>query len=60
MLALIEVPPNPRVTSLDRAVPGPDGAPDLRVRIYRPVAPSGPLPVTSIASRSTGAAPAAA
>jgi len=44
MLAMIEVPPNPRVTSLDRAVPGQDGAPDLRVRIYRPVAASGTLP----------------
>ncbi len=38
VLATIEVPPNPNVTSEDRAVPGPDGAPEVMVRIYRPVA----------------------
>ncbi|MGH3648028.1 MAG: alpha/beta hydrolase [Micromonosporaceae bacterium] len=28
----------------DRMVPGPAGGPDVRVRIYRPAAPQGPLP----------------
>ncbi len=44
LLAALEVPPNPNVTSEDRAVPGPDGAPDIRVRIYRPVDATGTLP----------------
>ena len=44
LLAAIEVAPNPRVASEDRTVPGPDGAPDLKVRIYRPVESAGQLP----------------
>lgn len=44
MLAAVEVPPNPNVTSEDRPVPGPDGAPDIRVRIYRPAKAAGTLP----------------
>ena len=44
MLAAMEVPPNPNVTSEDRTVPGPDGAPDITVRIYRPVDATGTLP----------------
>jgi acetyl esterase/lipase len=44
ILAGIDVPPNPNVTSQDRAVPGPDGAPDITVRIYRPVNATGTLP----------------
>ena len=44
MLAAIEVPPNPNVTHEDRTVPGPEGAPDISVRIYRPVNASGTLP----------------
>src|SRR6266496_406372 len=44
MLAAMEVPPNPNVTSEDRMVPGPDGAPDITVRIYRPVDATGTLP----------------
>jgi acetyl esterase/lipase len=44
MLAAIEVPPNLNVTHEDRAVPGPEGAPDISVRIYRPVNASGTLP----------------
>ncbi len=44
MLAAIEVPPNPNVTSEDRTVPGPDGGPDLRVRVYRPVGVDGARP----------------
>jgi acetyl esterase/lipase len=44
LLGAIEIPPNPNVTSEDRQVPGPDGAPDVTVRIYRPVQASGPLP----------------
>jgi acetyl esterase/lipase len=44
VLATIEVPPNPRVASQDRAVPGPAGAPEIGVRIYRPVAATGALP----------------
>ena len=44
LLAAIEVAPNPRVTSEDRTVPGPDGEPDIKVRIYRPVESAGRLP----------------
>jgi acetyl esterase/lipase len=44
LLASLEVPPNPDVTSQDRVIPGPDGEPDISVRIYRPVAAAGPLP----------------
>ena len=44
LLAAIDVPPNPNVTHEDRAVPGPEGAPDISVRIYRPVNASGTLP----------------
>ena len=44
LLAAVEVPPNPNVTHEDRAVPGPQGAPDITVRIYRPVNASGTLP----------------
>ena len=44
LLAAMEVPPNPNVTSEDRTVPGPDGAPDISVRIYRPAEATGTLP----------------
>ncbi len=44
MLAGIEVPDNPNVTKEDRVIPGPDGAPDISVRIYRPVNATGTLP----------------
>ena len=44
LLGGIEVPPNPNVTSQDRVIPGPDGEPDISVRIYRPVAATGTLP----------------
>ncbi|WP_375423064.1 alpha/beta hydrolase [uncultured Friedmanniella sp.] len=44
MFAMLEAPANPNVTDEDRTVPGPDGAPDISVRIYRPVTSSGPLP----------------
>jgi acetyl esterase/lipase len=44
MLAGIEVPDNPDVTHEDRTVPGPQGEPDITVRIYRPVGKTGPLP----------------
>jgi acetyl esterase/lipase len=44
LLAGLEVPPNPNVTSQDRVIPGPDGEPDISVRIYRPVAATGTLP----------------
>jgi acetyl esterase/lipase len=44
MLAAIEVPPNENVTHEDRVVPGPAGAPDISVRVYRPVNASGSLP----------------
>jgi acetyl esterase/lipase len=36
MLAGIEVPDNPNVVKEDRTVPGPQGDPDISVRIYRP------------------------
>jgi acetyl esterase/lipase len=44
LLAAVEVPPNPNVTREDRTVPGPEGAPDISVRIFRPVNASGTLP----------------
>jgi len=44
LLAAMEIPPNPNVASEDRAVPGPEGAPDITVRIYRPVDATGTLP----------------
>src|ERR1700748_3384549 len=44
LLAAMEVPPNPNVTSEDRSVPGPDGAPDIKVRIYRPGDATATLP----------------
>src|SRR5256714_7971549 len=44
LLASMEVPHNPNVTSEDRMVPGPDGAPDIKVRIYRPMDATGTLP----------------
>ncbi len=36
--------PDPRVATEDLHVPGPDGAPDVRVRTYRPVGLDGPIP----------------
>jgi acetyl esterase/lipase len=44
LLGAIEVPPNENVTHEDRTVPGPEGAPDISVRIYRPLSASGTLP----------------
>jgi len=44
LLAALEVPANPRVAKEDRIVPGPDGAPEVPVRIYRPVDAEGTLP----------------
>ena len=44
LLAAVEVPPNPNVTSEDRTVPGPEGEPDITVRVYRPVNVTGSLP----------------
>ena len=44
LLAALEVPPNPNVVSADRAIPGPQGAPDIMVRVYRPVDAIGTLP----------------
>ena len=44
LLAALEVPPNPTVVSADRAIPGPQGAPDIMVRVYRPVDATGTLP----------------
>jgi acetyl esterase/lipase len=44
MLSGIEVPDNPNVTREDRTVPGPEGDPDITVRIYRPQNVSGELP----------------
>src|SRR2546421_10369728 len=44
LLASMEIPPNPNVRSEDRAVPGPEGAPDISVRIYRPLDATGTLP----------------
>jgi len=44
MLAAMETPDNPNVGKEDRTVPGPDGEPDITVRIYRPVHATGTLP----------------
>jgi len=44
LLASLELPPNPDVMSQDRVIPGPEGEPDISVRIYRPVAAAGSLP----------------
>jgi acetyl esterase/lipase len=44
MLAAIEVPPNLNVTHEDRTVPGPEGAPDITLRVYRPLNATGVLP----------------
>ena len=44
MVAAIEVPPNQNVTHEDRTVPGPAGAPDISVRVYRPANAPGTLP----------------
>jgi acetyl esterase/lipase len=44
LLASLEVPENPRVVKEDRTVPGPDGAPEVPVRIYKPVNATSGLP----------------
>jgi acetyl esterase/lipase len=44
MLAMMPAPENPNVVTQDRTVPGPEGAPDISVRIYRPVGTTGALP----------------
>ena len=44
LLGAIERPENPNVIKEDRSVPGPDGEPDITVRIYRPVGASTTLP----------------
>jgi acetyl esterase/lipase len=44
VLAALEIPENPRVTHEDLQVPGPEGAPDITVRVYRPVGSSDALP----------------
>jgi acetyl esterase/lipase len=44
MLGAIEVPENPNVVKEDRTVPGPQGEPDISVRIYKPVNAEAPLP----------------
>jgi acetyl esterase/lipase len=44
LLSAVEVPENPNVTKEDRTIPGPEGDPDIKVRIYRPVNATGTLP----------------
>jgi acetyl esterase/lipase len=44
ILSAVEVPVNPNVVKEDRTVPGPDGEPDITVRIYRPANATGTLP----------------
>lgn len=39
-----DLPPNDRVTTEERTVPGPDGAPDVAIHIYRPAGATGTLP----------------
>ncbi len=42
--ATADLPPNDRVTREDRLIPGPNGAPDVPVRVYRPAGVTGVLP----------------
>lgn len=44
VLATIAVPPKENVTREDHTVPGPAGAPDITVRVYRPADAAGTLP----------------
>lgn len=44
IFAMLPVVENPDVVKEDRTVPGPDGDPDITVRIYRPVDASDALP----------------
>jgi hypothetical protein len=44
LLAAMPVPENPNVTIEERSVPGPDGAPNITVRIYRPATTGEQLP----------------
>ena len=44
LLAMLPVVENPDVVKEDRTVPGPDGEPEITVRIYRPVNAAGTLP----------------
>jgi len=44
LLAALDVPPNPNVVSADRAIPGPHGAPDITMRVYRPADATGTRP----------------
>lgn len=44
MFAMMPVEENPRVAKEDRTVPGPEGDPDISVRVYRPVGATGTLP----------------
>jgi acetyl esterase/lipase len=42
LMTAVPVPPNPNVAHEDRVIPGPEGAPGITVRIYRPAhAPAG-------------------
>ena len=44
VLATMPAPQFPGVATEDRTVPGPDGDPDVTVRVYRPAGAEGPLP----------------
>jgi acetyl esterase/lipase len=46
MLAMMaaSIPDSPHVAKEDRTVPGPEGAPEVPIRVYRPVAGAGTLP----------------
>ena len=44
MFSMLTPPDNPDVVKEDRTVPGPEGDPDISVRIYRPRNASGTLP----------------
>lgn len=48
ILAQRPAPDTTGLTITDRTVPGPDGAPDVRVRIYRPDAPAGPIGILDV------------
>lgn len=42
--ALATLPTNTRISVEDRRIPGPPGAPEILIRIYRPLGVQGPLP----------------
>jgi len=48
LLAQMPAPDTTGLTITERTVPGPEGAPEVRVRIYRPDAPTGPIGILDV------------